>query len=212
MLIFFGEQNTELECGTGQFYCPICDNVQAFVHHQVQSYFSLFFIKTFKLGLITDVVVCQQCHSCYDPNILTSPAKYQLAVDKAVLLRALCYILVGYGDTKHSRQRVVQLYFERSNLALSDSDITSDIAQIKSGNSATLPYLKANKTQLSHQAKQIIVLTCYQLAEQSCMMEHQDRVRINTIAAHLEIDLPEVEYLISSLSDDSINRRHDQLK
>lgn len=199
MLILFGEQDITLEHNKGNFNCPICNGRQSFSHQQVQPYFSVFFVKTFKLPLKSNFVLCNNCRSCFDPQIIHLPERYQQAIDKSVLLRVLCYIIVGYGDTQYSRRRLIDIYYDHTNLAISDSDITTEVINISLGKSPTLPYIKDKKIFLSHIAKQIIVLASYQLASGSCMMEFDDRVRINTIAASLDIELPEVEYLIASI-------------
>ena len=199
MLIAFGEQNITLEQDRGTFDCPSCHDAQPYSHQQTQSYFSIFFIRTFKLPLKTDVVVCNHCHSCFDPQIIQLPVDFQTAIDKSVLLRTLCYLIVGYGDTQHSRQRLIDIYFDHTKTAIDDTEITNEIIDITTGNSPTLPFLNTNKLFLSHQAKQIIILASYQLAKQSCLMEFEDRVRINTIAANLDIEIHEVNYLIASL-------------
>lgn len=199
MLILFGEQDIALEQDNGRFDCPVCHSEQRFSHQQIQSYFSVFFVKTFKLGLKSNFVRCTNCDSCYDPKILQSRDKHQQAIDKEVLLRTLCYLVVGYGDTKHSRRRVIDIYHEYTRQEIDNSDITNEVNTIKLGQSPTLPFISSHKVFLSHKAKQIIVLASYQLANQSCLMEFDDRVRINTIAAHMDIELPEVEYLITSI-------------
>lgn len=200
MLILFGEREIAGEKESGTFDCPICQSKQSYLHQQIQVYFSIFFIKTFKLSPKTDTLICTNCHSCFNPLITQTPDLFQTAVDKAVLLRALSYLIVGYGDTQHSRQRLIDIYFEHTHITLQDSEITNEVLTISSGGSPTLPLLKNNKLYLSHQAKQIILLASYQLASQSCLMEFDDRVIINTLAANLDIEIAEVNYLITSIS------------
>jgi transcription elongation factor Elf1 len=200
MLIPFGEQDITVEYDKGNFNCSVCNGQQSFSHQQVHCYFSMFFVKTFKLALKSNFVLCDRCGACYNPRVLQSPEKFQQPIDQAVLLRVLCYIIAGYGDTKYSRQRLIDIYYDQTQQTLKDLDITSEIININSGNSPTLPYIKNNQIFLSHKAKQVIVLASYKLASESCMMEFEDRVRINTIAANMDIELVEVEYLVASIS------------
>jgi len=199
-MIIFGEQEVSSDLDKGTLDCPVCQCQQAFSHQQTQPYFYLFFIKTFKLALKSDFLLCQCCGSCYDPQRLEAPSDYQQAIDKIVLLRVLCYLATGYGDTSYSRQRLIDIYFEHTKITISDSDITDQMIAISNGQNPTLPYLQQQKIFLSHSAKQKIILASYQFSSQSCLMEHADKVRINQIGANIDILMPEVEYLIGSIA------------
>jgi len=197
MFILFGEKAHATELATGQFGCPLCQQSTTYTHHQVQPYFTVFGINLAKLNICSDYVVCHLCASCYNPQIIVEPEQHSLAVDKAVILRALCYLLSGYGDTKQARVRLIELYQRHTNIQIGSHDIDTEMAVITGGTAPTLPFLKGATLNLSPKAKQDIVLACYQFAQGSCLMEHQDRVRINTIASSIDISLPEVTYLIN---------------
>ncbi|NRA54310.1 MAG: hypothetical protein HRU23_09225 [Gammaproteobacteria bacterium] len=200
MMIIFGEQEVSSDLDKGTLECPVCQCQQAFSHQQTQPYFYVFFIKTFKLSLKSDFLLCSHCGSCYDPQRLESPSDYQQAIDKMVLLRVLCYLATGYGDTTYSRQRLIDIYFEHTQITIANSDITNQMIAIANGQSPTLPYLQQQKIFLSHQAKQKIILASYQFANQSCLMEPTDQDRINQIGANIDVLLPEIEYLIGSIT------------
>lgn len=197
MFFLFGEKNHATQVAQGQFKCPICLTQTKYTHHLVQSSFTLFGISIAKLNIISDYVVCHSCASCYDPQILEAPDKHRLAVDKAALIRTLCYLLSGYGDTQQSRARLIELYAKFTNIEITNLDISTELTVIDGGQAPTLPFLKQLAPTLSPKAKQDIIIACYQFANGSCLMEHHDRVRINTIASSLDISLPEVEYLIN---------------
>ena len=129
-----------------------------------------------------------------EPNALSIAENNRLS--NHVDLRCLCYLLSGYGDTVHSRKRLIDLYKTHTNLVITNKNIDTELMFINSGNSPTLPFLQNVSNLLSAKAKQVIVLACYQFALGSSMMEHQDRVRINTIGSSINLSLPEVEYLI----------------
>ena len=197
MFLLFGEKYHANQVATGQFECPICLSETHYTHHRVQPKFTLFGIGIAKLEITSDYVICHQCNSCYDPQIIATPSEQHIAIDKAALIRTLCYILSGYGDTGQSRTRLIQLYKQVTNIDITNQDISTELAVINSGKAPTLPFLKQVALRLSPKAKQDIIVACYQFASGSCLMEHQDHVRINTIASSLDISLPEVEYLIN---------------
>lgn len=200
MMVLFGEQEINSDHDEGQLECPICQCSQCFSHVQTQPYFYLFFIKTLKLPLKSDFLLCHHCGSCYDPQRLKVPSEFQQAIDKLVLLRVLCYLTFGYGDTVYSRNRVIEIYQKYTDITIDDSDITNEMIKLSNDTNPTLPYLQAQKLFLSHQAKQKIILASYQLASQSCLMESEDKVRLNQIGAHIDIFLPEMEQLIESVN------------
>ena len=152
------------------------------------------------MPLKSDFLLCHHCGSCYDPQWLKSPSEYQQAIDKLVLLRVLCYLTFGYGDTIYSRKRVIEIYQKHTDIIIDDSDITNEMIKLSNNTNPTLSFLEAQKIFLSHQAKQKIILASYQFASQSCLMESEDKVRLNQIGAHIDIFLPEIEVLIESIS------------
>lgn len=196
MLIFFGEHEIAQQVKSGEFPCPICNKQRVYSQHLAQSYFTIFWINVAKLENSSDYLQCNSCESCFNPLITQEPEKYRLAIDKSTILRCLCYLLSGYGDTVHSRKRLIDLYKTHTNLVITNKNIDTELMFINSGNSPTLPFLQNVSNLLSAKAKQVIVLACYQFALGSSMMEHQDRVRINTIGSSINLSLPEVEYLI----------------
>lgn len=197
MFIFFGEREQAIQITTSQFDCPVCQQSTQFTHHQVQCHFTIFGVKVAQLPIASNYVVCHICSSCFDPKILNDPQEFTLAVDKASLIRTLCYLLSGYGDTQQSRDRLIAIYKCHANIEITDHNIDTELFVIRSGNAPTLPFLKKIAHLLSPKAKQDIIIACYQFSVGSCMMEHHDRVRINTLASSINISLPEVEYLIN---------------
>lgn len=197
MFLLLGEKEQAKPPVEGEFFCSVCEQKTPFSHHVVQRFFTLFGLSLAKLDTSSDYVRCNQCDSCYDPRILSQPQSYQTAIDKVAMLRALCYLLSGYGSTAQSRERVAQIYQHFTQLNVEQQILLNEVKIVEGGLAPTLPYLSNLRPLLSQQAKHNIVVACYQFANGSCMMEHQDRVRINTIASSLEISLPEVEYLIN---------------
>jgi len=197
MFLLFGEKINLDPVVNGQFDCPLCQANTEYSLHRAQSVFTLFGIGLAKLEVTNHYVVCHQCASCYAPQILDEPQQHQLAIDKATLIRTLCYLLSGYGDTLQARARLTEIYQRFGLIEITSQDIDTELAAITSGEHPTLPFIKQHSIQLSPKAKQDIIVACYLFSDGSSMMEHQDRVRINTIASSMDISLPEVEYLIN---------------
>lgn len=72
-MIIYGTRNRERDIGSGQFYCPKCDEERPYVHKRIARYFTLFFIPLFKLSTLGEHVECQVCRRAYKPEILTTP-------------------------------------------------------------------------------------------------------------------------------------------
>lgn len=200
MFFLFGEKDHATQKAAGAFNCPLCLTNTRYTHQHVQPSFTLFGISIAKLDVSSDYVICHQCDSCYAPQVINKPEEHNLAVDKAVLLRTLCYLLSGYGNTQQSKDRLINIYQQYTNIDIAYEDIRTEVNVINAGHAPTLPFLKEHSVRLSPKAKHSIILACYQFADGSSMMEHQDRVRINTIASSLGISLPEVAYLINTLA------------
>lgn len=196
MFILMGEKEKLLPVVRGTFDCKFCQSEQHYSHHQSMAYFTLFGIPIAKLNLLSNYLSCDECSACYSADILTDPQGTYPAIDHQLLFRILCYLLSGYGDTIQSRQRVISIYRMVTGQIKEQQDIDQEIAIIDSGNSPTLPLLVKHDHQLSPAKKQQLVVAAYQFAAGSCLMEHHDRVRINTIGSSLGLSLPEIEYLI----------------
>jgi len=180
----------------GQFNCPICANEQAYSLHDCAMFFTVFGISVARLNTVSHYLSCDQCGSCFPPQILEHPQQHLHAIDQQALFRVLCYLLSGYGDTVQSRQRLLNSYKSIAAKELCQKDIDSELAIINAGSAPTLPYLQNITHLLSPFKKQQLVMAAYNFANESCMMEHQDRVRINTIGSSIGLSLPEIEYLI----------------
>ncbi len=196
MFILMGETEKVAPVEQGNFDCPTCQSQQSYAHHQSTAYFTVFGISVAKLNSLANYVICQQCHCCYDPQIIDKPLQYSQALDHMVLFRVLNYLLSGYGDTIHSRQRLQAIYQQVTSTEKSNTDIDNEQSLINSGSAPTLPFLIQYKHVLSLEKKHQIVLAAFQFANGSCLMEHHDRVRLNTIGSSLDLSLPEIEYLI----------------
>ncbi|MCG7530587.1 hypothetical protein MHM98_04340 [Psychrobium sp. MM17-31] len=196
MFILMGEAEKVEPVKQGSFDCPNCQASQQYAHHQSTAYFTVFGIKVAKLNPLENFVMCCGCRSCFDPQILQSPENFSTAIDQLLLFRVLNYLLSGYGDTIHSRSRLQSLYQEFTGVEKSNIDIDEEQALINSGCAPTLPFLTTHKYLLSLEKKHQIVIAAYSFASGSCLMEHHDRVRINTIGSSLDLSLPEIEYLI----------------
>jgi len=196
MFILMGESEKALPLQHGQFDCPTCAVKQAYSLHECAMYFTIFGLSVARLNTVSHYLSCDLCGSCYSPEILEQPQQHLQAIDLQVLFRILCYLLCGYGDTVQSRQRVLNSY---NSMAVKDycmKDIDNELTIINAGSSPTLPYLQQNTHLLSPIKKQQLVMAAYNFANESCMMEHRDRVRINTIGSSMGLSLPEIEYLI----------------
>ncbi|MGB0897907.1 MAG: hypothetical protein ACPGSN_01565 [Psychrobium sp.] len=196
MFILMGETEKVAPVEQGDFNCPTCKSKQTYAHHQSTAYFTVFGISVAKLNSLANYLICQQCHCCFDPQILHKPSQHLQALDHVVLFRVLNYLLSGYGDTIHSRQRLQQIYQEATSSEKSNTDIDHEQSIINSGSAPTLPFLTQYKHLLSLEKKHQIVVAAFQFANGSCLMEHHDRVRLNTIGSSLDLSLPEIEYLI----------------
>ncbi|WP_435276190.1 hypothetical protein ACMAZF_04035 [Psychrobium sp. nBUS_13] len=196
MFILMGETEKVAPVEQGNFDCPTCKSQQTYAHHQSTAYFTVFGISVAKLNSLANYVICQQCHCCFDPQILDKPSQHSQALDHMVLFRVLNYLLSGYGDTIHSRQRLQQIYQETTSNEKSNIDIDNEQSIINSGSAPTLPFLTQYKHLLSLEKKHQIVVAAFSFADGSCLMEHHDRVRLNTIGSSLDLSLPEIEYLI----------------
>jgi len=197
MFFLFGEKTELHPIVSGQFECPLCQANTEYSRHVAQSSYTLFGISIAKLDITSNYVICHQCASCYAPQIIDNPQEHQLAIDKATLLRTLCYLLSGYGDTLQSRARLIEIYQRFGLIEIDSKDIDTELRAIESGQHPTLPFIQQQNIFLSPKAKQDIIIASYLFVSGSSLMQHADRVRINTIASSMDVSLPEVEYLIT---------------
>ena len=196
MFILMGETEKVSPLQQGQFDCPVCGGSQSYSIHQSTAYFTIFGISVARMSTLSHYLTCDCCTSCFSPQILEQPAQHAQAINQSALFRVLCYLLSGYGDTVQSRQRLLGIYKSRSQQDKSLNDIDNELDLITSGNAPTLPYLNDIMYLLSPVKKQQLVIAAYEFSNGSCMMEHHDRVRVNTIGSSLGLSLPEIEYLI----------------
>jgi len=197
MFFLFGEKTELHPIINGHFDCPLCQSNTEYSVHVAQPSYTLFGISIAKLEITSNYVVCHECASCYAPQIIDNPQEHQLAIDKATLLRTLCYLLSGYGDTLQSRARLIEIYKRFGLIEIESTDIDTELSVIESGQHPTLPFIKQQNIFLSPKAKQDIIIASYLFVSGSSLMQHVDRVRINTIASSMDVSLPEVEYLIT---------------
>lgn len=198
-MLIIGEKQITKEVANGTFECPVCDSRQGYRHRQIKQYFSLFFIPLLPMNDSANYVICNHCLCCFDPRILTEPAVYSDPINHRAMRRALCYLLAGYGDSSVGRQQLSAIFQTYNGITLSPATVAQELQAITGGDSPTLPMLHKLSPQLSTHAKHQLLLACYQLCQGLTEMSFEDRVRINTLAAELELSIPEVNYLISTL-------------
>lgn len=196
MFILMGETEKKSPVKRGLFDCPICQSQQDYSHYNANAYFTIFGLSVAKLNSISDYLSCDGCSSCFSPQLLENAQAFNQATDQTIFIRALCYLLSGYGDTMQARSRLLDIYRVATGQTITQDDITHELATIESGDSPTLPFLTQYSHLVSETKKQQLVVAAFQFADGSCMMEHHDRVRINTIGSSLGLSLPEIEYLI----------------
>lgn len=196
MFILMGEAEKFFPLKKGMFFCPVCHKNNDYTHHYSLNYFTIFGIKIAQLEILSDYLTCDECKSCFSPKIITSPELHQQAIDHCVLFRVLCYLLSGYGDSTHSRNKLSAIFKDTTNQEVTTQIIDNELKMIESGNVPTLPFLKAHTHLLSPLKKQILIIASFNFVNNFCLMEHHDRVRINTIGSSLGLSLPEIEYLI----------------
>lgn len=201
MFVLMGETEKTSPVQHGLFNCPICQSQQHYSHHHSTAYFTIFGISVAQLNTLSDYLSCDECSSCFSPQILDNPQAFSDATDHRLFLRVLCYLLSGYGDTVQSRNRLLDIYRVVTSQIKTPSDVTQELTIIESGHSPTLPFLTQHSHLVSAAKKHQLVIAAYQFANGSCLMEHHDRVRINTIGSSLGLSLPEIEYLIVSNSN-----------
>lgn len=196
MFILMGEAEKLFPLKKGKFFCTMCKQDNDYTHHYSVNYFTVFGIKVAQLETLSDYITCDRCTSCFSPKAITSPELHQQAVEHYVLFRVLCYLLSGYGNTTDARNQLLSIFKEITNQSVTAQMIDNELKLIETGNVPTLPFLKAHTHLLSPLKKHMLIITSFNFANNICLMEHHDRVRINTIGSSLGLSLPEIEYLI----------------
>jgi len=79
---------------------------------------------------------------------------------------------------------------------MTSADVHEELLAVNSDQSPTLSLLKDCTQWLSPVKKQQLIVAAFKFSQGSCLMEHHDRVRINTIGSSVGLSLPEIEYII----------------
>jgi hypothetical protein len=74
-LIIFGTRNREEDKGSGDFFCPHCNEKRRYNRKRVRNYFSLYFVPLIPLGKGQEYVQCQFCSMAFQPEVLDMTIK-----------------------------------------------------------------------------------------------------------------------------------------
>jgi hypothetical protein len=69
-IIIWGSKGVERKVGEGHFFCPTCQHDVPYIRKKVSRFFTLYFIPIFPLETVGEYVLCQECSSDWDPEVL----------------------------------------------------------------------------------------------------------------------------------------------
>ena len=76
-MIIYGYRNKEVEQGTGMFHCPRCGGDRAYKRKKIIRYFTLFFVRLFPLGTVSEFLECQMCMTTYPHGVLSAGGDFE---------------------------------------------------------------------------------------------------------------------------------------
>ncbi len=69
-MIIWGSKGKTKVTGRGQFYCPRCQVLRQYEHHQVGKYFTLYFIPLFQTKNLGEYIECKTCFTPFETAVL----------------------------------------------------------------------------------------------------------------------------------------------
>jgi rubredoxin len=69
-MIVMGSKDRVVDLGEGQFYCPNCGVLRAYIRRRSARYFTLYFIPLFQVENKGEFVECRTCGYIYPPDVL----------------------------------------------------------------------------------------------------------------------------------------------
>lgn len=194
MFLLFGETARAKILKQGQFYCPHCQQQRSFEHHQVRSYFTLFFMPLLPLEKLADYVECKSCEHSFPPQILdaerqsnSANASYQIAT-----LRLMLLLGQQLGKTPLQIQALYQTIIEQELsldeiqqqlILLSQNRIHDPLSELR----YWLPYLNSQGRSCIWQA------TCALLIDENIQELNEQRIYLNRIGSELGLNAQQIQ-------------------
>ena len=83
-MIIWGSKGKTKVTGRGQFYCPRCQVLRQYEHHQVGKYFTLYFIPLFQTKNLGEYIECKTCFTPFETAVLDYDHQHQTKLQKGI--------------------------------------------------------------------------------------------------------------------------------
>lgn len=193
MLLLFGEAIKTKKLAEDQFHCPCCQQDAHYIHWQMRSYFSLFFLPVLPLNVTAEYIECQQCHGTFDAHATEKPA---FAKHQELLPQLLAVLLREEGinaEAKAHYYALVQHYCQRD---LNDNTLYQLLQQLPVG--GIFEMLKKQRKYLNPYSKIKLLQGSYQFLNELRPMNQNDQISLNLIGNAIDIDIQTIRELIRS--------------
>ncbi len=201
-MIVIGTMNWSNTKEKGVFHCPECELRQKYRLKSTRPFLTLYFIPVLPLGGLQEFVICEQCKTSFDPQVLTmteSSRGTEPITDASVvtfetdLLRSIALIMVDDGHVSEAEIRIARRVFENmTQMNLSREVLGRACSEVQSMRLSTSAYLAVCQSRLEHNKKLLIVQAMFAVAAaEGSISPH----RLKSLArAKTLLNLPESEF------------------
>ncbi len=116
-MTFIGKSTLIYNCGSGTFYCPVCEKKQQYLHKKERWFFFLFFLPLFPLQVKNESVICQNCSEKFKTKVLTfnpQTVKADFQQDfRETLIKIMIAVMISDGDVDDNEVVTIKTSFKK---------------------------------------------------------------------------------------------------
>lgn len=195
MLVVMGERQRFKHVAIGRYYCGYCQSEQGFDEVTRRGIFTVFWLPLIPMGVNARYWQCQKCQHSFSPEQTEQAHLHQVAG------ALLAYLGLGFNYIAERSPGLAIL----QNAGVTDEGIA--VMLIDQGEQIVKSrgieaYLREMKASLSvNDGADVVAMAVAMQAACLGQWQHEDRVRINWLAALLDIDMSYVTSLVKRHPD-----------
>lgn len=200
-MILFGTRTMNSAQESGEFQCPRCSTSRHYVRHQVNRWFTLYFIPCIPLGKVGEYIECRGCGGTFGVEVLS----YNPEAERAALLETFRRIMVlamvcARRTERHNVRALRDVCSVAFNEAPTEEEVDRDIRFARQADAPLASFVAARASTFSEQGKQLMVESAARILASEGALTESDREVLRTLGSAVGMAPTGVEALIPSNS------------
>lgn len=203
-LIIFGSRGVTYSAGSGEFFCPGCQESRDYVHRRVRRFFTLYFVPLVPLDVLGEYVECQHCHDTYKLDILALgpagsdrhvEAEFQTAVKRVMVL-----VMMADGHIDPQEIETIQLVLGKLvEREVTRAEVDREIERARTDALGIRAYVESVAPRLNDSGKETVVKAAYFVAAADGRIADEETALLAELATALEMSPARFKSIVDEL-------------